>query len=439
MIEYDNTKMLSIMFTMRGSIFDDVLPKMIITTIISLAASALYLHGGMFASDSGVDPISPLAFTLVGVMISFLLVFRSKVSYDRFWEGRGHLGAAMAEARNLARHIASCIRDDDGPEGVGLRDVDTGIKVATMLQPKGYGPNIGGYDKESGLPVAYTKMCGVRRMQMLRSLVIYWRLLVNHLQDRTGEEDVKKIWQNVREVAPPGECPREFAAAHRTITTPHNEFVLGRYARRPLVAVGMLTWCIRNEYRNCKLTHIDFLAMEQRLQGLIVAFNGVDKLHATPIPFPYAQMLLVLLMMFCFGAPFMFVTLGFGWFTLCPSLLLSLAFFGTNEVALQLEDPFGTDENDLPMNKMGNALKDDCDMFLQIAGVPPSNIKLYWEQIAQSATKWEEVKKLERNFLSHNRILGNASPRASNSSRGKKVSLAKDAVAGFLQSGSSAH
>ena len=51
------------------------------------------------------------------------------------------------------------------------------------------------------------------------------------------------------------------------------------------------------------------------------------------------QMLLVLLMMFCFGAPFMFVTLGFGWFTLCPSLLLSLAFFGTNEVALQLEVP----------------------------------------------------------------------------------------------------
>ena len=62
--------------------------------------------------------------------------------------------------------------------------------------------------------------------------------------------------------------------------------------------------------------------------------------------------------------------------------------------------------------------------WLQIAGVPPSNIKLYWEQIAQSATKWEEVKKLERNFLSHNRILGNASPRASNSSRPVPIAVA---------------
>jgi predicted membrane chloride channel (bestrophin family) len=35
---------------------------------------------------------------------------------------------------------------------------------------------------------------------------------------------------------------------------------------------------------------------------------------------------------------------AFGYACFLPALLLCLAFFGTNEVAIEIEDPFGEDE-----------------------------------------------------------------------------------------------
>jgi hypothetical protein len=84
----------------------------------------------------------------------------------------------------------------------------------------------------------------------------------------------------------------------------------------------------------------------------------------------------------------MFVTM-FKWFTFIPSVVLCLAFFGINEIALEIEDPFGEDENDLPVEQMGDALKDDCEMYLEVAGIPSANIKLYWDQIAKSKQRWK--------------------------------------------------
>lgn len=61
------------------------------------------------------------AFTLAGSSISFLLVFRSQISYNRFWEGKGwqHLGrlregdqgdiAASALARALLCSAVACL------------------------------------------------------------------------------------------------------------------------------------------------------------------------------------------------------------------------------------------------------------------------------------------------------------------------------------------
>ena len=132
--------------------------------------------------------------------------------------------------------------------------------------------------------------------------------------------------------------------------------------------------------------------MNEDLKGLINGFNGVDKVHNVPVPFPYAQMILLFLCIYVFAAPFLFVT-EFGWACILPSLVLTLAFFGINEVALEIEDPFGEDENDLPLDPMGDALKADCEMNLEIAAVPPNNMKLYWEEISKSKQRYKKIEK----------------------------------------------
>ena len=49
------------------------------------------------------------------------------------------------------------------------------------------------------------------------------------------------------------------------------------------------------EYKDKRLTYMEYQAMNENLSGLIAGFNGVDKVHTVPIPFPYAQMIVVLL------------------------------------------------------------------------------------------------------------------------------------------------
>eukprot|EP01047_Picozoa_sp_COSAG01_P068957 COSAG01_NODE_10084_length_2253_cov_2.121170_1_plen_119_part_10 len=117
-------------------------------------------------TDWRVHGCRPQGFSLTGTVISFLLVFRSKISYDRFWEGahrgvgddhddddddgdgqrccvapqhlpaalltaspllrlsragsaagRGHLGSLMHHGRDLGRQIAFCVRNDEGVAG----------------------------------------------------------------------------------------------------------------------------------------------------------------------------------------------------------------------------------------------------------------------------------------------------------------------------------
>merc|ERR1719198_2393925 len=54
-----------------------------------------------------------MAFTLPSTAISFLLVFRSSISYSRFWEGRGHLGAIMQHSRDLGRQLSFIVKNDN--------------------------------------------------------------------------------------------------------------------------------------------------------------------------------------------------------------------------------------------------------------------------------------------------------------------------------------
>lgn len=50
--------------------------------------------------------------TLLGFVISLLLVFRTNTAYDRWWEGRKQWGALVNVSRNLAFKIRSFVPDD---------------------------------------------------------------------------------------------------------------------------------------------------------------------------------------------------------------------------------------------------------------------------------------------------------------------------------------
>ncbi|MDZ4702882.1 MAG: bestrophin family ion channel [Saprospiraceae bacterium] len=52
-------------------------------------------------------------FSLLGVMLSILLVFRTNSAYDRWWEGRKQWGALVNNSRNLAIYVQTMFPKED--------------------------------------------------------------------------------------------------------------------------------------------------------------------------------------------------------------------------------------------------------------------------------------------------------------------------------------
>jgi ion channel-forming bestrophin family protein len=54
-----------------------------------------------------------LMHTMIGMVISLLLVFRTNTAYDRWWEGRKLWGSLVNNSRNLAIKLASILPEND--------------------------------------------------------------------------------------------------------------------------------------------------------------------------------------------------------------------------------------------------------------------------------------------------------------------------------------
>ncbi len=51
-------------------------------------------------------------YSLIGFVISLLLVFRTNTAYDRWWEGRKQWGSLVNDTRNLASKLSVLVKDD---------------------------------------------------------------------------------------------------------------------------------------------------------------------------------------------------------------------------------------------------------------------------------------------------------------------------------------
>merc|ERR1740130_388015 len=82
----------------------------------------------------------------------------------------------------------------------------------------------------------------------------------------------------------------------------------------------------------------------QELSNGMLGFNNANKIHNTPFPFPYAQLITLALMILTLTCGFVmnvFVKSAF-WAALF-SFLAVAGYYAINEVAIELEDPFGDD------------------------------------------------------------------------------------------------
>eukprot|EP00727_Mastigamoeba_balamuthi_P004114 m51a1_g1370 putative tfiih basal transcription factor complex helicase xpd subunit-like (1065) ;mRNA; f:415787-420582 len=106
----------------------------------------------------------------------------------------------------------------------------------------------------------------------------------------------------------------------------------------------------------CAVIHDDpykesrhILLLNEDLTALNDTWGQLIRIRDMPTPFAYAHHIKSYLLIFCITAPFaMLATMGVT--TPVASVLLTYALFGLDEIAVEIEEPFGRDPNDLPLD-----------------------------------------------------------------------------------------
>jgi putative membrane protein len=105
--------------------------------------------------------------------------------------------------------------------------------------------------------------------------------------------------------------------------------------------------------------------LDGNLTALVDAWGGCERIVRTPIPFAYAQHIKSFLFLFCVTVPFAMVE-SMGWGTPIAAGVLAYAMFGIDEIGVEIEDPFGYDPNDLPLERIAATITADTDAVLRL-------------------------------------------------------------------------
>merc|ERR1719197_2419520 len=110
------------------------------------------------------------------------------------------------------------------------------------------------------------------------------------------------------------------------------------------------------------------------VNNFVGAWMACEKIVGVPMVFPYTQMLSIFMVLFVYTFPFPLAHIffnqeaEFNGFFITPFLcaLVAFAFFGMNAVGVEIENPFGDDDNDLPVKKMMKRVELDTAAMLKL-------------------------------------------------------------------------
>lgn len=106
-------------------------------------------------------------------------------------------------------------------------------------------------------------------------------------------------------------------------------------------------------------------SMYKLLDTMVDVLGGCERILRTPMPLAYAIHLKQLLMIYCLLLPFEIVS-TLNWWTSFVVALVSFMLFGIEEIGVEIENPFGHDPNDLPLDTMCATMQRNIDDIISL-------------------------------------------------------------------------
>jgi putative membrane protein len=117
--------------------------------------------------------------------------------------------------------------------------------------------------------------------------------------------------------------------------------------------------------RKCLNTY-QLSAMLKLLDTMVDVLGICERILKTPIPLAYSIHLKQLLLIYCLSLPFPMVN-DLHWLTGIVVGLISFAVFGIEEIGIEIENPFGYDNNDLPLDTICATMQRNIEDLITLA------------------------------------------------------------------------
>ena len=240
--------------------------------------------------------LTTIPFTLIGLPLAIFLGFRNTAAYDRFWEARKLWGELVLRCRNLSRQCQSLI---------------------TFPEPA---------SAENGLSDV--------RVRMIYRAIAFSHSLRDLLRTQPPSMEIQHLITEA-----------EWKKLKNASNKP--DFLMLR--------MGMdLGLCINEKRIDPCLA----AAIDTTLSAMTIAAASCERIKNTPIPFSYTLLLHRTAYIYCFLLPFGLVdTIGF--MTPFVVAIVAYTFFGLDALGDEIEEPFGLEDNDLPLDAMCRAIEID--------------------------------------------------------------------------------
>ena len=114
-----------------------------------------------------------------------------------------------------------------------------------------------------------------------------------------------------------------------------------------------------------RLNNYQLIAMQELINSMVDNLGACERILKTPIPFAYTIHLKQLLLLYCLLLPFQLVD-SLGWATGAITGVISFTLFGIEAIGLEIENPFGFDENDLPLDAICDTMKRNIEDLISL-------------------------------------------------------------------------
>lgn len=131
----------------------------------------------------------------------------------------------------------------------------------------------------------------------------------------------------------------------------------------PLEIYGRLVGRLQAEREAGRLTETDVLILDPHVRGLMDVCGGCERIRSTPVPLSYRSLLRHGMVLYLLSTPWV-VADALGWWSVPTVALFAYFLLGVELTAEDVEDPFGSDGDDLALGAYCDTIRAGAEQAL---------------------------------------------------------------------------